>query len=185
MRGGEDKVEEVRLALLGFRRDVDGLRGKLDGRRGEVAALVEQRRKVRKEIQLGRGFLMLDARLCELERNLMISNDKSDAIDPSRMDEISNASDEDDYAEEDLEENLAVRKLRRCVEQFVALRQGLRNLSEHVLKDQMWKRLLKAREALLLDTSNITKQIRITGDDPDGIIEMMVLKSSIIDSSWY
>ena len=76
LRGGEDKVEEVRLALLGFRRDVDGLRGKVDGRRREVAALVDQRRKIRKEIQSGRRILMLDARLCELERNLMISNDK-------------------------------------------------------------------------------------------------------------
>ena len=184
LRGGEDKVEEVRLALLGFRRDVDGLRGKVDSRRREVAALVDQRRKVRKEIQSGRRILMLDARLCELERNLMINNKNSNGIDPSRTDEMSDASDEDDYAEEeDSDENPMFKKLRRCVEQFVALRQGLQSLSEHILKDQMQQRLLQAREVILLDISNLAKQLRSTGDDGDGIVNMMVLKSSIVDST--
>ena len=40
LRGGEDKIEEVRLGLLGFRRDVEGLRDMVEERRKEVEGLL-------------------------------------------------------------------------------------------------------------------------------------------------
>ena len=63
LKGGEEKVEDVRVGLLGFKRGVEDIRAKVRERKVEVASLLSEKRGVGREIALGRGLLELDARL--------------------------------------------------------------------------------------------------------------------------
>ncbi|KAI1580492.1 COG2 multi-domain protein [Pyrenophora tritici-repentis] len=51
LHGGEEKVEEVRVGLLGFRKEVDGLMEVVGSREEEVKELLDERRDVRRKIE--------------------------------------------------------------------------------------------------------------------------------------
>ncbi|KIV93051.1 hypothetical protein PV10_04296 [Exophiala mesophila] len=78
LSGGEDKIEEIRLGLLGFQRDVKGVRDQVEQRREDILALLKQKKALAKEASLGRGLLEIAERLDELENNLRISKPKTD-----------------------------------------------------------------------------------------------------------
>ena len=182
LRGGEDKIEEVRLALLGFRRDVGGIRSKLETRRMEVTALIGQRRDVRKETQLGRTVLTIHDGLQRLEDNLMLSRDMGDDVNGVLDSEPSEFSDEDDEDEVESGDSV-IRKLQRCIETHVAIRQSLRGIrKDHPLKAGMSVRLGRIQEALVLDLTNIMKQMRDGTVDARGRLDLAVLRLNIIDS---
>jgi len=67
LKGGEERIEEVRVGLLGFQRDVTGVRDLVGSRSEAVGELLERKRALRKDIRLGRGLLELDERLGDLE----------------------------------------------------------------------------------------------------------------------
>src|SRR5436305_13905624 len=74
LNGGEEKVEEVRVGLLGFRNDVTGVRDSLRSRRVEVQGLLKQRKDVRMQIGIGQSLLEVAERLEELEERLMVTS---------------------------------------------------------------------------------------------------------------
>ena len=175
LKGGEDRVEEIRLALLGFRRDVGSMRSKLEGRRAEVAGLIRQRQKLRREIQVGRTLLAIDEGLQTLEESLMLERNSN---------EPSVASDEDDENGGEPDDDPVISKLARCTEQHAAIRQTLRGIREdHPLRAEMNLRLVKIREALLLDLTNIMKQMKDGKLNVDGLLDLAMLRHSIIDSN--
>jgi len=70
LRGGDEKVEDIRVGLLVFQRDVAGLKVKLDTRRETVQAMLNEKRIVMTEIEKGRLLLDIAGRLEALERQL-------------------------------------------------------------------------------------------------------------------
>jgi hypothetical protein len=52
LKGGEEKVEDVRVGLLGFKRGVEDVRGKVRERKLEVEGLLGEKKSVSKEIAL-------------------------------------------------------------------------------------------------------------------------------------
>lgn len=74
LSGGEERIEQVRVGLLGFQRDVTGLRDLVNARSQEVRDLLEQKRSLRKDLQLGRALLDVDERITELEERLNLSS---------------------------------------------------------------------------------------------------------------
>lgn len=67
LKGGEERIEEVRVGLLGFHRDVTGVRDLINTRSGEIRTLLDQKRGLKQEIRVGRTLLEIDDRLEELE----------------------------------------------------------------------------------------------------------------------
>lgn len=43
LRGGEERIEEVRVGLLGFQRDLTSVRENVKRRREDVAALIDEK----------------------------------------------------------------------------------------------------------------------------------------------
>lgn len=74
LRGGEDRVEDVRVALLGLRRAVEEVLARVGERRSEVGALSGELRGVRGGIELGRSMLELDERVAGLEDRLAVGS---------------------------------------------------------------------------------------------------------------
>jgi hypothetical protein len=166
LHGGEEKVEEVRVGLLGFRKEVDGLKRLVDEREHEAGTLLGERRDVRVKIELGRRLIDYDARLRELEQDLDINsganhvNNGEDDVSDSEDDEDENSEDDDD---DDASYGVSMTKLRRNVMQYRLIQELEKSLNNHPFVAAQTTRMAKVRSTLLLDLSTATQQARNAG----------------------
>ncbi|KAH8731771.1 oligomeric golgi complex component, COG2-domain-containing protein [Phaeosphaeriaceae sp. PMI808] len=164
LNGGEEKVEEVRVGLLGFRKEVDGLKKAVEERESEVEGLLEDRREVRIKIELGRRLVDYDARLKELEEDLNIS---ATAKPNNPDDDVSDSEEEDEEDEEDEEEDagygVSIAKLRATVVQYKLIQALEDSLDDHPFTTAQAPRMAKIRTTLLLDLSTALQQAKSAG----------------------
>ena len=163
LKGGEEKVEDVIVGLLGFKRGVEAVRATVRERKIEVDGLLEQKKGFSKEIALGRKLLEVDARLEELEDRLMVAS----LGRTTNADEDSWSDSEDDEDEdEDLPDGgTSASKLQRLVVdcrrvEHLASIIGM----EHPFIAAQQSRMLRVRNTILLDLSTALKQAAAIGD---------------------
>lgn len=170
LRGGEEKVEEVRVGLLGFRRDVDTLKERVHQRRKEVDGLLGERRGITKEIRIGRALLEVDSRLEELEERLMVENDGAKSSSDEERDEIDiSDSDEDSDEEKGTGNSIPVSRLRRRAQQYISVKRLIAKTGPvHPFLIKQEDRLLRIRQTLLLDLSTALHHDAAGSSDADG-----------------
>ena len=157
LKGGDEKVEEVRLGLLAFRRDVEGLQGKVEDKRMEVEALIAKRKTIRRDIQLGRTLLEIDQRLAELEKNLMLVLTTPADLKPGKVSDVSS----DSGGESDEEHGISLSKLRQHAQQYVYItRLMTRAGADHPFLSKRQEQVAKLRNTVLLDLSTALKHAR-------------------------
>ena len=166
LKGGDEKVEEVRLGLLGFRREVEGLKGKLDARQTEVEALVEERKKIRAQVQLGRQLLEVERKVGELESRLMLASSGIRRAEQNGDEEMSDSDEESDEDEEGEGSGVAIAKLRRHVEQYLQIRQRMKKIgTEHPFLVKLEERMLRLEQTVLLDMNTALKLALASGEE--------------------
>lgn len=157
LHGGDDKVEDVRVAMLGFRRAVDDVKAGVARRRAETARLNADLAGVRSAIHRGRHMLELSDRLSLLEDRLALGST------PGADDDASSTSDEDED-EEGAVGGTSPAKLGvladdcRCITRLMA---SLDQDHPFVVKQE--ERLMRCRNTLLLDLGNALRQARGAG----------------------
>ena len=168
MKGGDEKVEEVRLGLLGFRREVEGLRGKVEGRRKEVEELVEERKRIRESVQLGRRLLEIERKIGDLEGRLMLASTSVQGTEVNKEGTVLGESDEESD-EEPESGGISILRLRRHMEQYMYIK-GLveRTGPEHPFLVKQEERVLRLKQTVLLDLNNALKQAVAGGEDMRG-----------------
>lgn len=72
LKGGEEKVEGVRVGLLGFEREIEGIKNVVAERVDEFGKLLNEKKEIRREVMLGRGLLEVETRIAELEDSVGI-----------------------------------------------------------------------------------------------------------------
>ena len=181
LKGGDEKVEEVRLGLLGFRREIAALKKRVGERRQDIEQLIAERRTVRQNIQQGRRLLELDKRINELEQRLQLTLDVgkkpalSNGVDHESSDEEEDIDSEDEEDGDDPQ--IPVRRLRRRVDELALINQ----LSDSLGRDQPFVKALEARtshlrKTLLLDLAGALKQaIALEGAHGTGHLTLTVL----------
>ncbi|KAI1263701.1 oligomeric golgi complex component, COG2-domain-containing protein [Xylariaceae sp. FL1019] len=155
LKGGEDRVEDCRVGLLGFRRGVEEIRHKTRERRDEVARLNSELRGARSEIEVGRKMIELDDRVSSLEDGLAVGSIEEDS-------------------EEEVDED--EEKLERMVKEFGAIE----DLAEQVGRDtafvrRMEERVARCRNTLLLDLNAALKEARKGGGERLKVLRLMWL----------
>lgn len=182
LHGGEEKVEEVRVGLLGFRKEVDALKKVVEEREGEVRGLLAERRAVRGKIDVGRRLVDYDASLRELEEDLDIN---VSAKERDREDEVSDSEeDEDDDEEEDANYGISIAKLRRNVMQYNLVQELEKSLGEHPFVAAQAPRTAKVRSTLLLDLSTALKQSKNAGTAGSGrVMKVMNIYADMEESA--
>lgn len=184
LHGGEEKVEEVRVGLLGFRKEVDGLMEVVGLREEEVKELLDERRDVRRKIEVGRRLVDYDARLKELEAELMIETAGHETI---ILGEDVSDSDEDEDEDEDEEEEgygVSIPKLRRNVLQYRLVLELEKELSEHPFVTAQAPRIAKARSTLLMDLSTALQQAKSAVSSGSGrVIKVMKIYTDMEESA--
>lgn len=170
LKGGEDKVEDVRVALLGFRRAVEDIKEQVRRRRADVSDACAELTEVRAAIERGRRMLELDERVAALEARLAV-----DSLPKNAADDIFNVddSDEDDDAEGGFsgpaeEERIFVgssfAKLLSLTTEYRVIEQLVDSIGVEVpFAIKMGDRVAKCRNTLLLDLNTATKEAKNAG----------------------
>jgi hypothetical protein len=164
LRGGDDKVEDVKVSLLGFRRAVGDLKGKVTERRKETATLTAELRDIRHTIEHGRKMIELSERLSTLEERLALDS----LNDGKAHDEDAASDDEEEDEDEDLQNDGLVgssptklfTSARQC-SQITALAATLDQDHPIVIKAE--ERLARCRNTLVLDLGNALKEAKAAG----------------------
>ncbi|KAH9909520.1 COG complex component, COG2-domain-containing protein [Xylariomycetidae sp. FL2044] len=158
LKGGEEKVEDVRVALLGFRRAVEEIKGRVRERGDEVTSLNVQLGSVRNDIEVGRKMLELDERLEDLEGKLAIGSAGPD----------SDESEEDDEDEEGTEEMVgsSSAKLTRLAKEYAVVEELADDIGrETPFVRKMEERMIRCRNTILLDLGTALKETKKAGKD--------------------
>ncbi|KAI1103480.1 oligomeric golgi complex component, COG2-domain-containing protein [Jackrogersella minutella] len=156
LKGGEEKVEDVRVALLGFRRAVEEIKGRVRERGSEVADLNQDLVGVRGEIETGRKMLELDERISALEGQLAIGSTGPD----------SDESDEDEGDDDELDGAVgsSSAKLIQLANEYVTmdeLADDIGRETPYVRKTE--ERLTRCRNTILLDLGAALKEAKQSG----------------------
>ena len=158
LRGGDEKAEDIRVGLLGFQRDVTGLKARLDVRREEVRASLEEKRKTMIEMEKGRVLLEIAERLGDLEEQLGLAQPQIGLTGSTNGDNHDDtlSSDSEGYNDDDV--GVSTRTKRR-VEKYLILRllMGKHDSAHPFLKLQQ-DRVDLVKATLLLDLDALSRQ---------------------------
>lgn len=161
LRGGEEKVEDVRVGLLGLKRGFEEVRGKIQARGQEVEGLLGEKTRVNKDISSARMMLELDARLEELEENLMMGS-----VDRQTRDNVwSDSEDDEDDDAEIATGGTSTQKLQRLVRdygQVIQIAQAVGHSNAFITAQE--PRLGRVRNVLLLDLNTAFKEANGSDD---------------------
>jgi hypothetical protein len=161
LKGGEEKVEDVRVGLLGFKRGVEDVRSKVAERKAQVGGLLEEKKGVSRQIALGRKLLEVDARLEELEDRLMVAS-LGRAVD-GEEDSWSESEDED---EEEGVVGTSTRKLQSLAIDCRKVESLADSIEEsHPFIAAQQPRMLRIRNTILIDLNTALKQAASSGED--------------------
>ncbi|KAJ6785234.1 hypothetical protein PWT90_05112 [Aphanocladium album] len=170
LRGGDDKVEDVRVSLLGFRRAVEDVKAKVVTRRAETDELTTELRNVRRDIEAGRKMVEVTERLSSLEERLALSSlpKAKDGEDYTDSDDDSEEEDEDEDEQIQGLVGSSPNVLLTLAQDYNTAELLLRSLPELPFAAKMETRLIKCRKTLLLDLSNALKESRKAGAPAQG-----------------
>jgi hypothetical protein len=162
LRGGEEKVEAVRVGVLGFVKGVEGVKTSVVTRKAEVDTLLQEKRRISSQILVGRQLVEIHTRVGELEEALAITSNK-DEVDSD--DEDSDDEDSDDEEEgEDGQDVSGVVRLERLVMSYLSVQQIIEQVGKaHPFLVRQEERLKQIRSTLLLDLGNALRQAKDTG----------------------
>jgi hypothetical protein len=179
LKSGDEKVEEVRVGLLGFRKEVENVRTKVVEREDTVSTLVDERRDIRKQIAVGRALVEYESRLARLEAQLMVeSTGKSTDDELSESEEDSDEDNEGAYS-------MSITKLRKNVQQYRLIQDTAKGVGElHPFIQAQAHRMTKVRNTLLLDLSTALQQAKAAGTDGvDRVMKVMKVYADMDESA--
>lgn len=168
LRGGDEKVEGVRVGLLGFRKEVAALEGLVREREEEVGRLVAQRREARRRIEGGRRLVEFEERVRACEEGV--------AVGEGEGSEESESEEDEDEEEGEGQFGTSVARLKRNVVQYRLAKEVVKGLEEHPFVVAQAHRLNKVRSTILLDLSTALQQAKKAGDAGAGRV-MQIMKT--------
>lgn len=160
LKGGEERVEDVRVALLGFRRQVEEIQSRVRGRREDVQRVGGELRGVRGEVETGRRMLELEERVEVLLGRLEEDRSEHDSEDEDD-DEDGGDGNEEEATFTGSSPSLLMDLARECV--------TIDKLADAIGRDlpyvkKMEERISRCRNTLLLDLGASMKEARKSGD---------------------
>ena len=168
LKGGKEKVEGLKVGLLGFERDVEGIRRMVGEREGEVRGLVGERKVVRRSVVLGRALLEIGERVGELEDGLGLGEKE----DEEGGEEGEFDDDEDDGVDESVP-GVRMSKMKRHVREYLLLGRMIERVgSEHPFVEAQKGRVAEIRKTLLLDLATGLRAAR-NAREPEAILSIV------------
>jgi hypothetical protein len=160
LQGGEEKVEEVRVGVLGFVKGVGGVKEAVAGRKDVVSGLVKEKERIRGERELGRSLVEIHTRIGEVEEALAVTSNGTTEDDMSEDE----SEDDEDLEAEGGQTVLGVGRLERLVHSYLSILQLIEDTDPaHPFLVKQEERLLRIRHTLLIDLGTALKQTKTIG----------------------
>jgi hypothetical protein len=206
LQGGEEKVEEVKVGLLAFQRDIKAISDTVDARRAEIETLLNEKKKLKQHTAIGKALLDVAERIEELEQRLVISEGQPPRQDDGHgSDEDSDSffgSEEDESEDEDITTDtdtgatiVSLRKLENHIHRFLHIKSIINRIGDqHPFFVSQEGRMSKIKETLLLDLKTalnqaersgekqerrvlaVTKLYELIGEEPDAVNALKAMK---------
>ncbi|KAK6352611.1 hypothetical protein TWF730_009431 [Orbilia blumenaviensis] len=159
LRGGEGKVNDLKLGVMGFAREIEGVKEKVVKVANEMEKDMTVKKEVTKKKALARNLLTFDIRLSQLE-SLLLIKDQQEADDhyilTLDLDETSNSS------------LTSLPRLQKLVTSYLCLKHVLSKIPpSHPFIKAQGKRLREAKQTLSDDLSRALKECRAELKDED------------------
>ncbi|RVD81792.1 uncharacterized protein DFL_009640 [Arthrobotrys flagrans] len=151
LRGGEGKVNDLKLGVMGFAREIEGVKEKVVKVANEMEKDMAVKKEVARKKALARNLLTLDARLSQLESLLLLKGQQEadDHILTLDLDETSNSS------------LTSLPRLQKLVTSYLYLKHVLSKIPPtHPFVKAQGRRLKQARQTLSDDLSRALKECR-------------------------
>lgn len=175
LKGGEERVEDIRVALLGFKRVVEEVQGRIRERRVEVGQLNGELKGVKGAVEMGRQMLELDERVKGLEARLAVGSAgqrRKGGEDSEDEDEEEDSEEEEEEEEDDDDDGFVgsrPAKLAGLAREYMVVDRLATSLGRSLpFVRKMEERLTRCRNTILLDLSTATKEARKAGARGEG-----------------
>lgn len=173
LKGGEERVEDVRVGLLGFRRAIEEVKGSVGERGREVVALNGELSRVREDIEVGRRMLELYDRLEVLEGRLAIAGAEVDTDE---------SEDDEDEDERGLVGS-SVSKLSGLAKDYMVIEELAKTMGRDTpFVKKMGERRLTCRKTILLDLGNALKEAKKAGIQGQGKLLKLMGIYAVLDA---
>lgn len=187
LRNGDEKVEEVRVGLLGFRKEVEAVRKVVGERDEEVQKLVKERERIRKGIAVGRNLVEYEQRLKSLEEWLLVETAGKPTVGVNE-DEVSDSEEEEEEEDDDEDEegrySMSLPKLKKHVLQYRLIQEIGKGVGEqHPFIVAQAPRLTKVRNTILLDLSTALQQAKAAGSSGTRVVKIMKIYADMDEST--
>ncbi len=165
LQGGEEKVEELKVGLLRFKKGLEGVRGVVDTREHDFRQLIDERRAVRNQIRLGKTLLELEGMIEDLEVRLMVGSRGGNAAEQREWD----SSDTEDDSDDDVVIGEGVNgsalinsgRLGKRVQEYLCIIHLKSQLDpQHPFVLAQEQRIVQIRKTLLLDLGTALQQVK-------------------------
>ncbi|KAK3658813.1 hypothetical protein LTR56_001684 [Elasticomyces elasticus] len=172
LHGGEERVEGVKVGVMGFGREVGGVGKVVREREVEMGVLLNEKKGIGGEVGVGRALLEVDARLGEMEESLGIT-DRDD-------DEEEEFGDDDDFEDGDGSGlSPGLRRLQRHTREFILLTRMVERIgSSHPFLVAHQSRVEAIRKTLLLDLAAALRQAK-TAKEADAMLGIVRMFSDL------
>ncbi|EFR01235.1 hypothetical protein MGYG_04239 [Nannizzia gypsea CBS 118893] len=186
LKGGQDKVEEVRAGLLGFQRNVQGIKDQFESKKKEIQECLNEKKQLRSKISVGYDLLDVAERIELLETHLMIrpgkdstakengaqaEDDESDGLSDVILGSETDDSEEDEEEDENESGNkarISLRRLEAHIQQYLSVKVMADRIGEkHPFISSHASRVDAIKSALLLDLSTALKESNQLGSKRD------------------
>ncbi|KAI9675848.1 MAG: hypothetical protein M1829_003274 [Trizodia sp. TS-e1964] len=180
LKGGDEKVEEVRVGLLSFEKEIGRVKNGVTERAEMVNSLIKERNELRKGIDMARGLVEINTRLEELEGNLMVEPVGKKAhggwVDLEDDSEDENSPDAADGTSFN-----STARLKRFVRQYILLKSLIVKMgSNHPFLRAQERRMNRLRNTIYLDLENALQNSKADADmGPPRLIKILALYSEM------
>ncbi|EEP79025.1 conserved hypothetical protein [Uncinocarpus reesii 1704] len=134
LKGGEEKVEEIRTVLLGFQRDIRSVKEKFESRKATIKELLDEKKQLGSQIAIGHDLLDIAERIELLEQRLMVrQRPRDNEVDVEDVDYDDGETDEDEdqrNGELDTTPLISLRRLERRTHQYLSLKVVITRVGE-------------------------------------------------------
>ncbi|KAG9567912.1 hypothetical protein KCU71_g2822, partial [Aureobasidium melanogenum] len=175
LKGGEEKIEEVRVGVLGFGREVGGVRDLVASRTQEVGSLLEEKKRIRKDVMVGRRLLEIEERLEDLEARLMVEPNNSLSVNNPSANDLDSDDEDDEDEEGDTATSTTLSRLRKHAQAYLLLTHLTQKVLDHPFVIAQQSRLIRLRNTLLLDLRTALKQAQAAGVGGKQLLDFLVI----------
>jgi conserved oligomeric Golgi complex subunit 2 len=186
LRGADEKVEEVKVGVLGFEKSVKGVREVVAERKREVERLVKEREEIVRQMVLGREMLAVAERVEDLEKALAVGGDDHDWDDEESEPDIENNAQGEAGNDESEKIVMGTGRLQRLVHSFVSTQNQISRLGgsePQPFLSKLEEQMHSIRETLLLDLSTALKQARGNQTNGGRLVKIMNLYGLLDESA--